>query len=435
MAEVIKVGLLGLGTVGGGTVNVTQRNAAEISRRTGKSIQVVTAAVRDVTAERICDTDSLELTEDALSIVNNPEIDIIVELMGGTDLAFDLVMHAIENGKHVVTANKALIAVRGNDIVKAAEEANVIVAFEAAVAGGISIIKALREGFSGNQIRSIAGIINGTGNYILTAMGDEHRDFSDVLAEAQALGYAEADPSFDVDGIDAAHKLTIMASLSFGMPLCFDRVFTQGIRDISLTDIQMADEFGYKIKHLGIARLVDAGVELRVHPTLVAKEHLLANVNGVMNAVYVDADAAGPSLLYGAGAGAEPTASSIVADLVDVARRMDSSVAYVPTLGFQADQVEDLVIVASAAFKSAYFLRMEVTDQPGVLAEISSIFANLGVSIEAVTQKEPPRGADTASISLITQLTDEARVIKAISKLESLSQVAGAVHLIRVEQF
>jgi homoserine dehydrogenase len=309
------------------------------------------------------------------------------------------------------------------------------VAFEAAVAGGISIIKALREGFSGNQIRSIAGIINGTGNYILTAMGDEHRDFSDVLAEAQALGYAEADPSFDVDGIDAAHKLTIMASLSFGMPLCFDRVFTQGIRDISLTDIQMADEFGYKIKHLGIARLVDAGVELRVHPTLVAKEHLLANVNGVMNAVYVDADAAGPSLLYGAGAGAEPTASSIVADLVDVARRMDSSVAYVPTLGFQADQVEDLVIVASAAFKSAYFLRMEVTDQPGVLAEISSIFANLGVSIEAVTQKEPPRGADTASISLITQLTDEARVIKAISKLESLSQVAGAVHLIRVEQF
>ncbi|MDG2088642.1 MAG: homoserine dehydrogenase [Arenicellaceae bacterium] len=435
MAEVIKVGLLGLGTVGGGTVNVTQRNAAEIARRTGKSIQVVTAAVRDVTADRICDTDSLDLTEDALSVVNNPEIDIIVELMGGTDLAFDLVMHAIENGKHVVTANKALIALRGNNIVKAAEEANVMVAFEAAVAGGISIIKALREGFSGNQIRLIAGIINGTGNYILTAMGDEHRDFSDVLAEAQALGYAEADPSFDVDGIDAAHKLTIMASLSFGMPLCFDRVFTQGIRDISLTDIQMADEFGYRIKHMGIARRTDAGVELRVHPTLVAKEHLLANVNGVMNAVYVDADAAGPSLLYGAGAGAEPTASSIVADLVDVARRMDSSVAYVPTLGFQADQVEDLVIVASAAFKSAYFLRMEVTDQPGVLADISSIFANLEVSIEAVTQKEPPRGADTASISLITQLTDEAKVITAISKLESLSQVAGAVHLIRVEQF
>ena len=435
MAEVIKVGLLGLGTVGGGTVNVTRRNAAEIARRTGKSIQVVTAAVRDVTADRICDTDSLDLTEDALSVVNNPEIDIIVELMGGTDLAFDLVMHAIENGKHVVTANKALIALRGNDIVKAAEEANVMVAFEAAVAGGISIIKALREGFSGNQIRLIAGIINGTGNYILTAMGDEHRDFSDVLAEAQALGYAEADPSFDVDGIDAAHKLTIMASLSFGMPLCFDRVFTQGIRDISLTDIQMADEFGYRIKHMGIARRTDAGVELRVHPTLVAKEHLLANVNGVMNAVYVDADAAGPSLLYGAGAGAEPTASSIVADLVDVARRMDSSVAYVPTLGFQADQVEDLVIVASAAFKSAYFLRMEVTDQPGVLADISSIFANLEVSIEAVTQKEPPRGADTASISLITQLTDEAKVITAISKLESLSQVAGAVHLIRVEQF
>jgi homoserine dehydrogenase len=435
MAEVIKVGLLGLGTVGGGTVNVTRRNAAEIARRTGKSIQVVTAAVRDVTADRICDTDSLDLTEDALSVVNNPEIDIIVELMGGTDLAFDLVMHAIENGKHVVTANKALIALRGNDIVKAAEEANVMVAFEAAVAGGISIIKALREGFSGNQIRLIAGIINGTGNYILTAMGDEHRDFSDVLAEAQALGYAEADPSFDVDGIDAAHKLTIMASLSFGMPLCFDRVFTQGIRDISLTDIQMADEFGYRIKHMGIARRTDAGVELRVHPTLVAKEHLLANVNGVMNAVYVDADAAGPSLLYGAGAGAEPTASSIVADLVDVARRMDSLVAYVPTLGFQADQVEDLVIVASAAFKSAYFLRMEVTDQPGVLAEISSIFANLEVSIEAVTQKEPPRGANTASISLITQLTDEAKVITAISKLESLSQVAGAVHLIRVEQF
>ncbi|HAY47168.1 MAG TPA: homoserine dehydrogenase [Gammaproteobacteria bacterium] len=435
MTDVIKIGLLGLGTVGGGTVNVIQRNAAEITRRTGKSLQIVAAAVRDINADRICSTDALELTEDALSIVDNPEIDIVVELMGGTDAAFDLVIRAIGNGKHVVTANKALIAIRGNEIVQAAEQAKVMVAFEAAVAGSIGIIKALREGFSGNQIRSVAGIINGTGNYILTAMGDEHRDFSDVLAEAQALGYAEADPSFDVDGIDAAHKLTIMASLSFGMPLCFDQVFTQGIRDITLADIQMADEFGYRIKHLGIARRTEDGVELRVHPTLVSKEHLLANVNGVMNAVYVDADAAGPSLLYGAGAGADPTASSIVADLVDVARSMGSPATHVPTLGFQASQVEELAVVPQASFRSAYFLRMEVTDQPGVLAEISSIFAALGVSIEAVNQKEPPRGADTASISLITQLTDEAKIINAIGKLEDLSQVASAVNLIRVEQF
>ena len=435
MTELIKVGLLGLGTVGGGTVNLLHRNSAEISRRTGQSIQVIAAAVREINADRICDTSSFELTDDPLSIVDNPEIDVVVESMGGTELAFDLVMRAIANGKHIVTANKALIAVRGNEIVKAAVEANVMLAFEAAVAGGISVVKVLREGLAGNQITSIVGIINGTGNYILTAMGDKQRDFADVLAEAQALGYAEADPSFDVDGVDAAHKLTILASLSFGMPLHFDRVHTEGIREITQMDIQMADEFGYRIKHLGIARHTDVGVELRVHPTLVPKTHLLADVNGVMNAVYIDADAAGSTLLYGAGAGAEPTASSIVADLIDVARHKQSGLINVPILGFQNDQIDDLQVVAQSAFASAYFLRMEATDQPGVLAEISSIFAGLDVSIEAITQKEPPAGVNTAAISLITQLTDEAKVLKAIGKLEGLSQVSGAVKLVRIEHF
>ena len=435
MTELIKVGLLGLGTVGGGTVNVLQRNSAEISRRTGQSIQVIAAAVREINADRICDTSSFELTDDPVSIVDNPEIDVVVESLGGTELAFDLVMRAIVNGKHIVTANKALIAVRGNEIVKAAVEANVMLAFEAAVVGGISVVKVLREGLAGNQIKSIVGIINGTGNYILTAMGDEQRGFADVLAEAQALGYAEADPSFDVDGVDAAHKLTILASLSFGMPLHFDRVHTEGIREITLADIQMADEFGYRIKHLGIARHTDAGVELRVHPTLVPKTHLLADVNGVMNAVYIDADAAGSTLLYGAGAGAEPTASSIVADLIDVARHKQSGLTNVPILGFQNDQIDDIKVIAQSAFASAYFLRMEATDQPGVLAEISSIFADLDVSIEAITQKEPPVGVNTAAISLITQLTDEAKVLKAIGKLESLPQVSGAVKLVRIEHF
>ncbi|MBT5031909.1 MAG: homoserine dehydrogenase [Proteobacteria bacterium] len=435
MTELIKVGLLGLGTVGGGTVNVLQRNSAEISRRTGQSIQVVAAAVREINADRICDTNLFELTDDPVSIVDNPEIDVVIESMGGTELAFDLVMRAIANGKHIITANKALIAVRGNEIVKAAVEANVMLAFEAAVAGGISVVKVLREGLAGNQIKSIVGIINGTGNYILTAMGDEQRDFAGVLAEAQALGYAEADPSFDVDGVDAAHKLTILASLSFGMPLHFERVYTEGIGEITLTDIQMADEFGYRIKHLGIARHTETGVELRVHPTLVPKTHLLANVNGVMNAVYIDADAAGSTLLYGAGAGAEPTASSIVADLIDVARHKQSGLINVPILGFQNDQIDDLQVIAQSEFASAYFLRMEATDQPGVLAEISSIFAGLDVSIEAITQKEPPAGVNTAAISLITQFTDEAKVLKAIGKLESLSQVSGAVKLIRIEHF
>ena len=382
----VKVGVLGLGTVGGGTVNVLKRNAAEIARRAGREITITRASVKDLDKQRICDTQGIILTTDPMDIINDPDIDIVVELIGGDGLIKDLLLKAINNGKHVVTANKSLIALHGNEIFAKASEKGVIVAFEAAVAGGIPIIKAIREGLSGNQIEWLAGIINGTGNFILTEMRDKGRDFNDVLAEAQALGYAEADPSFDIEGIDAAHKLTILASIAFGIPLQFDKVYTEGITGITRLDVEYAEQLGYRIKHLGIARKMPNGIELRVHPTLIPERRLIANVNGVMNAVVVKGDAVGPSLYYGAGAGAEPTASAVVADLIDVARALTSDPENrVPHLAFQADALVDIPVLPSAQFKTAYYLRLNAEDKPGALADVTRILADHHISIEAVS--------------------------------------------------
>jgi homoserine dehydrogenase len=334
----VNVGLLGIGTVGGGTINVLARNAEEIARRAGRSIRITRASARDLTKPRICDTAGIELTTDSRSLVDDPELDVIVELIGGTDVARELVLGAIASGKHVVTANKALIAHHGNEIFAAAHERGVMVAFEAAVAGGIPIIKTLREALAGNRIEWLAGIINGTGNFILTQMSEAGRAFDEVLAEAQQLGYAEADPTFDVEGIDAAHKLSILAAIAFGKPIAFDRVYTEGISQVTPLDIGYAEQLGYRIKHLGIARRTEAGIELRVHPTLVPARQLLAAVDGVMNAVLVKGDAVGPTLYYGAGAGAEATASSVVADLVDVVRTLTTDPGNrVPHLAVQPD--------------------------------------------------------------------------------------------------
>ena len=386
----VKIGLLGLGTVGGGTVNVLKRNAEEISRRAGRAIEVSHASARDLSKPRICETEGIILTTNPAEVVDAPEVDVVVELIGGDGLALDMVMKAIENGKHVVTANKALIAKHGNEIFAAAQAKGVVVAFEAAVAGGIPIIKAIREGLSANRIEWLAGIINGTGNFILTEMRDKGRDFADVLAEAQALGYAEADPTFDVEGIDAAHKLTILASIAFGIPLQFDKAYTEGITKITREDVTYAEELGYRIKHLGVARRTDAGIELRVHPTLIPERRLIANVDGVMNAVLVQGDAVGPTLYYGAGAGAEATASAVVADIVDVVRALTADPENrVPHLAFQPDQLSDLPILPMEEVETAYYLRLQVEDRPGVLADITRIFGEAGISIEAVLQKEP----------------------------------------------
>ena len=430
----VTVGVLGLGTVGGGTVNVLTRNAKEIARRAGRDIVVTRASARDLSRTRICETAGIALTDDPFAIVNDPAIDVVVELIGGYTLAKDLVLTAIANGKHVVTANKALIALHGNEVFAAASKKGVMVLFEAAVAGGIPIIKAIREGLSGNQIQWLAGIINGTGNFILTEMRDKGRDFADVLAEAQALGYAEADPTFDVEGIDAGHKLTILASIAFGIPLQFDKVFTEGITQISRADVEYAEELGYRIKHLGIARKTDAGIELRVHPTLIPKRRLIANVDGVMNAVLVCGDAVGPTLYYGAGAGAEPTASAVVADLVDVVRAMTSDPENrVPHLAFQADAIVDMPVLAADAIHTAYYLRLTAEDKPGVLADITRIFAQHHISIEALIQKEPAKGQSSVSIILLTQRTLEKEMNAAMQAIEALPTVSGKVSRIRLE--
>jgi len=432
--EPVKIGLLGLGTVGGGTVNVLRRNREDIEGRAGRPMRVFMASTRDLSKPRICELDELELTQDPWAVVDHPEIDVVVELIGGVDLARDLVLRAISNGKHVVTANKALIAMHGNEIFSAAQEQGVTVAFEAAVAGGISIIKAIREGMAGNRIEWLAGIINGTGNYILTHMRDGARDFEDVLQEAQALGYAEADPSFDVDGIDAAHKLTIMASIAFGIPLQFDRVYTEGIRDVTLSDIRMAAELGYEVKHLGIAKRAEQGIELRVHPTLIPHRQLLANVDGVMNAIWMYGDAVGPTLHYGAGAGAEPTASAVVADLVDVVRALTTDPNNrVPHLAFQADALTDTPVLDSSDFQTAYYLSMVALDKPGVLAEVTRILGDLEISIEAILQKEPTAKDMTARIIILTQKTREGKLNAALEALEKLEAIQGAVKRIRVE--
>ncbi|MDD1616477.1 MAG: homoserine dehydrogenase [Methylococcaceae bacterium NSP1-2] len=430
----VKVGVLGLGTVGGGTVNVLKRNAAEIARRAGREIIITRASAKDLDKARICDTQGIILTTDPLEIINDPEIDIILELIGGAGVVKDYVLQAIANGKHVVTANKSLIALHGNEIFAKASEKGVIVAFEAAVAGGIPIIKAIREGLSGNQIEWLAGIINGTGNFILTEMRDKGRDFADVLAEAQALGYAEADPTFDVEGIDAGHKLTILASIAFGIPLQFDKVYTEGITKITRTDVEYAEQLGYRIKHLGIARKTPEGIELRVHPTLIPKRRLIANVDGVMNAVLVQGDAVGATLYYGRGAGAEPTASAVVADVIDVVRALTTDPENrVPHLAFQAESLADIPVLSADSFKTAYYLRLHAEDKSGVLADVTRILADHDISIEAITQKEPPKGETIVPIIMLTQVTQEHRMNAAIAKIEALATISGKVHRIRLE--
>ena len=430
----VRIGILGLGTVGGGTVNVLARSGNEIARRAGRQITVTQAAVRDLNGSRICAVDGLTLTTDAHAVATHPDIDVVVESMGGTDLARELVLAAIGAGKHVVTANKALIALHGNEIFAAAQERGVTVAFEAAVAGGIPIIKAIREGLAGNTIEWLAGIINGTGNFILTAMHEQGRAFDDVLAEAQALGYAEADPAFDVEGIDAAHKLAILGSIAFGIPLEFDRLTIEGISEITPLDVEYADELGYSIKHLGIARRRPDGVELRVHPTLIPARCLLANVNGVMNAVLVHGDAVGSTLYYGAGAGAEATASAVVADLVDVVRALTADPGNrVPHLAFQPDALADLPVLPAAEIVSAYYLRMSVDDTPGVLASVASILADSGISIEAVVQKEPQPGASKVPLIMLTHRVREGLINTAIERIEASDYIDDQIMRMRVE--
>lgn len=429
----VKIGLLGLGTVGGGVTHVLARNAKEISRRAGREIFITHAAARNLDTTT-ANTTGMKLTGEALDVVDDPEVAVIVELMGGYEPARGLVLRALANGKHVVTANKALIAKHGNEIFAAARASGMMVGFEAAVAGGIPIIKAIREGLAGNQLEWVAGIINGTANFILTEMRDKGRDFPDVLAEAQALGYAEADPSFDVDGIDAAHKLTILASIAFGIPLQFDQVYIEGIRGITREDVAYARKFDYRIKHLGIARRDARGVQLRVHPTLIPHRQLLASVNGVMNAVLVKGDAVGQSLYYGAGAGAEPTASAVVADIIDVVRTLTTDPENrVPHLAFQPDALSDLPVLPMAEVETAYYLRLQALDRPGVLADVTRILADRDISIEAILQKEPTAGASDVPIILLTHRVREQRMNEAIAAIESLDSIRAAVTRIRLE--
>jgi len=433
--EPVNIGLLGMGTVGGGTVSVLTGNAREIARRAGRGIRIAHAAARAYDPHGIGGLDRIgRISDDAFAVVTDPEIDIVVELIGGYSPAKELVLTAIENGKHIVTANKALIALHGNEIFAAARERGVTVAFEAAVAGGIPIVKALREGLAANHIEWIAGIINGTGNYILTEMRDKGRDFTDVLGEAQLLGYAEADPSFDVDGIDAAHKLTILGSLAFGIPLQFDKTYTEGISRIETQDVVYAAELGYRIKHLGITRKSDDGIEMRVHPTLIPERRLIANVNGVMNAVLVKGDAVGPTLYYGAGAGALPTASAVVADVVDVARALTADPNNrVPHLAFQPDRLSDIPVLSMDQVETAYYLRITALDQPGVMASIAGILGEEGISIEAIQQKEPEEGDTHVPLIMLSHRVLERRMNEAIARIEALDSVTGEVVRIRME--
>ncbi|MCU7876172.1 MAG: homoserine dehydrogenase [Candidatus Thiodiazotropha sp. (ex Lucinoma borealis)] len=431
----VKVGLLGLGTVGGGTLNVLTRNADEIARRAGRGIQITHAAAKQYDPSTLNGLEHVDISDDAFSVVENPELDIIIELIGGYSPARELVLKAIENGKHVVTANKALIAMHGDEIFKAAQKRGVMVAFEAAVAGGIPIIKAVREGLAANRIEWIAGIINGTGNFILSEMRDKGREFADVLKEAQGLGYAEADPTFDVEGIDAAHKLTILGSIAFGIPLQFEKTYTEGITKIEPQDVEYADQFGYRIKHLGITRKTASGIEMRVHPTMIPHRRLIANVDGVMNAVLVKGDAVGPTLYYGAGAGSEPTASAVLADVVDVVRTLTTDPENrVPHLAFQPDELADLAILPIEEVETAFYLRMQVVDKPGVVARIASILADSGISIEAIQQKEPMDDESAVPLVMLTQKVIEKQLNEAIASIEHLDSVFGQVMRIRVER-
>jgi homoserine dehydrogenase len=430
----VNVGLLGLGTVGGGTFNVLNRNAEEIVRRAGRGIQITHAAAREYDPSRLPGIDAITVSNDAFAVATDPAVDIVVELIGGYEPARELVLKAIANGKHVVTANKALIALHGNEIFAAAQDKGVMVAFEAAVAGGIPIIKAIREGLAANEIEWLTGIINGTGNFILTEMRDKGRDFDDVLKEAQQLGYAEADPTFDIEGIDAAHKLTILASIAFGIPLQFDRVYTEGISHITREDVAYAEELGYRIKHLGFTRRTAMGIELRVHPTLIPERRLIANVDGVMNAVLVNADAVGPTLYYGAGAGSEPTASAVVADIIDVTRTLTVDPGNrVPHLAFQPHALSDVPIMDMEEVETAYYLRLLATDKPGVLADVTRILGDSGISIEAILQKEPMAGVDEVPIIMLTHTVGEQYMNAAIEQIETLETIHGKVTRIRLE--
>jgi homoserine dehydrogenase len=434
MLKPVKVGVLGLGTVGGGTVSILQRNAQEITRRAGREIVITHACAKEIKPSADYHLDNIVLTQNLEEVVNNPELDIIVELLGGTTIAKEMILKAINNGKHVVTANKALIAKYGNEIFQLAQEKGVMIGFEAAVAGGIPIIKAIREGLSANKIQWVAGIINGTSNFILTEMRDKGAEFADVLAEAQRLGYAEQDPTFDIEGVDAAHKLTIIAALAFGIPLQFDKVYIEGITQISAEDIGYANELGYRIKLLGIAKRMAHGVELRVHPTFIPQRRLIANVDGVMNAVLVQADAVGHTLYYGAGAGAEPTGSAVVADLVDVTRMLTTDPNNrVPHLAFQPDSLHDIPILPIDAIETAYYLRICSYDRPGMLAKITGILSGNHISIEAIVQKEPKDGANQVSVVILTHRVVERDINQAIQAIEQLDGITSKVMRIRLE--
>ncbi|MCU0933182.1 MAG: homoserine dehydrogenase, partial [Thiobacillaceae bacterium] len=411
------------------------RNAEEITRRAGRPIHITAVADRNLDLARSVTGGKARITDDAFALVKDPEIDIIVELIGGYTVAKELVLAAIDHGKHVVTANKALLAVHGNEIFAAAQKKGVMVAFEAAVAGGIPIIKALREGLSANRIQWIAGIINGTTNFILSEMRDKGLAFADVLKEAQRLGYAEADPTFDIEGVDAAHKATLMSAIAFGIPIQFDKAHIEGISKLEAADIRYAEQLGYRIKLLGITKRVERGVELRVHPALVPAKRLIANVEGAMNAVLVWGDAVGATLYYGKGAGAEPTASSVIADLVDVTRLHTADPLHrVPHLAFQPDQLTDLPILPMEEVETAYYLRLRALDKPGVLADITRILADLEISIDAMLQREPEEGEDQTDIVLLTHVAREKAVNAAIAKIEGLPSIAGKVTRIRMEE-
>ena len=434
MMKHIQVGLLGIGTVGSGVFTVLARNQEEIQRRAGRGIRIHTVADLNTQRAQELVQGQAEVVNDARQVIHNPEIDIVVELIGGYGVAKDLVLEAIAHGKHVVTANKALIAVHGNEIFKAAHAKGVMVAFEAAVAGGIPIIKALREGLSANRIEWIAGIINGTTNFILSEMRDKGLDFNVVLKEAQRLGYAEADPTFDIEGIDAAHKATIMSAIAFGVPMQFAQAHVEGITKLSATDIRYAEQLGYRIKLLGITKKTPSGIELRVHPTLVPTKRLLANVEGAMNAVQVFGDAVGTTLYYGKGAGSEPTASAVIADLIDVTRLQTADPENrVPHLAFQPDALQNTPILPIAEVTTSYYLRLAVADQAGVLADITRILAAHGVSIDALLQKEAAEGESQTDLVILTHETKEKNMTAALLEMQDLKTVIGEIVKIRLE--
>lgn len=430
----IQVGLLGIGTVGSGVFTVLERNQEEIKRRAGRGIQIHTVADLDTKRAQELVKGRAKVVNDAKLVVNDPEIDVVVELIGGYGIAKELVLAAIHQGKHVVTANKALLAVHGNEIFAAAQAKGVTVNFEAAVAGGIPIIKALREGLTANRIEWIAGIINGTTNFILSEMRDKGLDFDVVLKEAQRLGYAEADPTFDIEGIDAAHKVTIMSAIAFGIPMQFDKAYVEGITKLSAVDIKYAEQLGYRIKLLGITKKTDDGIELRVHPTLIPTKRLIANVEGAMNAVQVMGDAIGTTLYYGKGAGAEPTASAVIADLVDVTRLQTADPDQrVPHLAFQPGSVVNTTVLPIGEITTSYYLRLRVDDVTGVLADITRILADNGISIDAMLQREADDGENQTDLIMLTHETKEKRILTAIEKMETLKTVEGSVTKIRLE--